>query len=41
MFRKHDIRFPAESGIELSAWLFVPQQRSGRLPISDREDACL
>ena len=24
MFRKQDVRFPAEGGIELSAWLFVP-----------------
>jgi fermentation-respiration switch protein FrsA (DUF1100 family) len=32
MFRKQDVRFPAEGGIELSAWLFVPQQRSARLP---------
>lgn len=25
MFKKHDVRFPAEGGIELSAWLFVPE----------------
>jgi uncharacterized protein len=32
MYRKEDVRFPAEGGIELSAWLFVPQNRTGRLP---------
>src|ERR1700739_3745472 len=25
MFRKHNVRFPAEGGIEISAWLFVPE----------------
>src|ERR1700754_2342776 len=24
MFRKEDVSFPAEGGVELSAWLFVP-----------------
>jgi len=32
VFRKDDVRFPAESGIELSAWLFVPEHRASRLP---------
>jgi len=32
MFRKEDVRFPAEGGIELSAWLFVPERRAARLP---------
>jgi len=32
MLRKEDVRFPAEGGIELSAWLFVPQNRNGRVP---------
>jgi uncharacterized protein len=32
MFRKQDVRFPAEGGIELSAWPFVPEERTGRLP---------
>ena len=32
MFRKEDVRFPAEGGIELSAWLFVPEHRAARLP---------
>lgn len=32
MFHKTDVRFPAEGGIELSAWLFVPERRTSRLP---------
>jgi hypothetical protein len=28
MFRKEDVHFPAEGGIELSAWLFVPEHRA-------------
>ena len=32
MFRKEDVRFPAEGGIELSAWLFVPEHQAARLP---------
>jgi cephalosporin-C deacetylase-like acetyl esterase len=32
MFRKHDVRFPAEGGIEISAWLFVPEGRTAPLP---------
>src|SRR6266852_2167217 len=32
MFRKHDVRFPAEGGIENSAWLFVPEGRTAPLP---------
>jgi hypothetical protein len=27
MFRKEDVRLPGEGGIELSAWLFMPEQR--------------
>ena len=32
MFRKENVRIPAEGGIELSAWLFVPEGREGPLP---------
>ncbi len=32
MFAKKDVRFPAEGGIELSAWLFLPEHPKGRLP---------
>lgn len=32
MFKKHDVRFPAEGGIELSAWLFVPEGHKQPLP---------
>jgi dienelactone hydrolase len=32
MFRKKDVRFPAEGGIEQSGWLFVPEDRAARLP---------
>jgi len=32
MFGKQDVRFPAEGGIELSAWLFTPERGGGRLP---------
>jgi dienelactone hydrolase len=32
MFRKEDVRFPAEGGIELSAWLFVPVHQGPSLP---------
>src|ERR1700732_2479149 len=31
-FRKHDVRFPAEGEIEISAWLFVPEGRTAPLP---------
>jgi fermentation-respiration switch protein FrsA (DUF1100 family) len=32
MIRKEDVRFVAEGGIELSAWLFVPDHQDGPLP---------
>src|SRR5712671_950498 len=32
MFKKTVVRFQAEGGIELSAWLFVPDQQAARLP---------
>ncbi|MFD1561716.1 alpha/beta hydrolase [Paraburkholderia silviterrae] len=32
MFRKADVRFPVEGGVELSAWLFIPEHQSTRLP---------
>ncbi len=32
MFRKEEVRFPAEGGIELSPWLFVPERWAARLP---------
>lgn len=32
MFHKQDVHFPVEGGVELSAWLFVPEGRSGPLP---------
>jgi uncharacterized protein len=32
MFRKENVRFPAEGGIELSAWLFTPERAGGRFP---------
>jgi dienelactone hydrolase len=32
MIRKEDVRFPAEGGIELSAWLFIPERRATPLP---------
>jgi uncharacterized protein len=32
MFKKTVVRFQAEGGIELSAWLFVPGQQAARLP---------
>jgi dienelactone hydrolase len=32
MIRKQDVRFRAEGGIELSAWLFMPEQHSAPLP---------
>ena len=28
MFKKTVVRFPAEGGIELSAWLFVPDRQA-------------
>jgi dienelactone hydrolase len=31
MFRKEDVHFPAEGGIELSAWLFMRERRAGPL----------
>jgi dienelactone hydrolase len=32
MIHRQDVRFPAEGGIELSAWLFVPKQHAAPLP---------
>jgi uncharacterized protein len=32
MYRKHNVRFPTEGGIEISAWLLVPEGRTGPLP---------
>ena len=32
MFKKTVVPFPPEGGIELSAWLFVPDQQATRLP---------
>lgn len=32
MFEKNEVRFPAEGGVELSAWLFMPKHRSTPLP---------
>ncbi len=32
MIRKEELRFPVEGGIELSAWLFVPEHPTGPLP---------
>jgi alpha-beta hydrolase superfamily lysophospholipase len=32
MFRKEHIHFPAEGGIDLSAWLFVPEHQTVPLP---------
>jgi hypothetical protein len=32
MFRREDVRFPAEGGTEPSAWLFVPEYQTARLP---------
>jgi len=32
MFRKHDVRFPAEGGAEISARLFVPEDQTAPLP---------
>jgi hypothetical protein len=32
MFRREDARFPVEGGIDLSAWLFVPEHQTARLP---------
>jgi dienelactone hydrolase len=40
MFRKQDVRFPAEGGIELSAWLFVPERQAGRLPAITMAHGC-
>jgi len=31
MLAKKNVRFPAEGGIELSAWLFLPEPQKGRL----------
>jgi uncharacterized protein len=31
-FTKHDVRFPADGGIELGAWLFLPDGASGPRP---------
>jgi uncharacterized protein len=33
MFRKEDVRFPAEGGIGFSAWLFIPERRATPLPV--------
>ena len=30
MFRKEDVRFSAQGGIEFSAWLFVPERRAAQ-----------
>ena len=32
MLHKEDVRFPAEGGVELSAWLFIPERRATPLP---------
>ena len=32
MFQKEDVRFAAEGGIELSAWLFIPERQPAPLP---------
>ncbi len=32
MFTKHDVSFPAEGGIELSAWLYLPDKANSKLP---------
>lgn len=32
MFKKQDVRFPVEGGVELSAWIFVPEHQAGPLP---------
>lgn len=32
MFQKQDLRFPAEGGVDLSAWLFVPEHHTTPLP---------
>jgi len=32
LFRKEDVRFKAEDGVELHAWLFTPEGRTGALP---------
>ncbi len=32
MFTKHDVRIPAEGGINLGAWLFVPASGQGPYP---------
>lgn len=32
MFSKEEVRIPAEGGIELAAWLFIPEQRTAQLP---------
>lgn len=31
MFTKHHVSFPAEGGIDLSAWLYLPDERAGKL----------
>lgn len=31
-FRKEDVRFPVEGGVDLSAWLFVPERQTAHLP---------
>ena len=32
MFHKTDVRFPAEGGVVLAAWMFVPERNAARLP---------
>ena len=32
MFTKYDVTFPAEGGIELAAWLFLPERSDGKAP---------
>ena len=32
MFTKYDVTFPAEGGIELAAWLFLPKRSDGKAP---------
>ncbi len=32
MFEKQDVSFPVEGGVDLSAWLFVPEHRTAPLP---------
>ena len=34
MFQKQHVSFPVDGGIDLSAWLFVPEHRSGDVVLS-------